>query len=474
MFVEGGGTMAQLQRGMRNMTEGGVAGHIFAFALPLLAGSFLQQLYNMVDSWVVGKYVGDSALAAVGVGFPVIFMFTSLFMGLSNGGTVVIAQFYGAGKLDRVRDAVDTIYTSFVAAAIPVTVLALLAVEPMLWLLRVDQSVYHEAWVYLMVVCAGLIGTIGYNLNAGILGGLGNSRSTLLFLATAAVMNIILDLALVLWAGLGVLGVALGTIISQAFSWLFGLFYINRRYPQIAIRPFCRRFDRQLFRQIMGIGLPAGIQMSLVAVGSMVIMSKVNSYGEAYTAGYNVGYRLDQLAFLPVQSLSNAVTAFVGQNMGAKRLDRARRGVRVTVVSAVVWSLAMAALLIPCGPLFISIFSSTPAVISAGAAYLRGIMPFYVLFAVFFTLNNAMRGAGESVFPMVNTILSLILLRVPAVYLLADHFGPAYMYYGFGVGWAVGFAATLAYYLSGRWRRRGSLADRDGASAAAPPTGDPL
>ena len=174
--------MTETQRGLRNMTVGGVAGHIFAFALPLLAGSFLQQLYNMVDSWVVGKYVGDSALAAVGVGFPVIFMFTSLFMGLSNGGTVVIAQFYGAGHMDRVRDAVDTIYTSFICAAIPVTALAVAAVKPILWLLRVDQSAYHDAWVYLMVVCAGLIGTIGYNLNAGILGGLGNSRSTLLFL----------------------------------------------------------------------------------------------------------------------------------------------------------------------------------------------------------------------------------------------------------------------------------------------------
>lgn len=441
------------------MTVGSPAGHIFYFALPLLAGSFLQQLYNMVDSFVVGKYVGDSALAAVGVGFPVIFMFTSLFMGLSNGGTVVIAQFYGAGRMDRVRDAVDTIYTSFVCAAVPVTLAALLAVKPMLWLLRVDESAYHEAWVYLMVVCAGLMGTIGYNLNAGILGGLGNSRSTLLFLSIAAVMNIFLDFALVLWADMGVLGVALGTIISQAFSWLFGIFFINRRYPQIRIRPFCRRFDRELFRQIMGIGLPAGIQMSLVAVGSMVIMSKVNSYGEAYTAGYNVGYRLDQLAFLPVQSLSNAVTAFVGQNIGAKRLDRARRGVRVTVGSAVVWSLAMTALLIPCGPFFISIFSQTPAVIDAGAAYLRGIMPFYALFAVFFTLNNAMRGAGESVFPMVNTILSLILLRVPSVYLMAAYFGPMYMYYGFGVGWAVGFAATVAYYLSGRWLRHGSLAE---------------
>ena len=457
------------QSGLRNMTAGGVAGHIFAFALPLLAGSFLQQLYNMVDSWVVGQYVGDSALAAVGVGFPVIFMFTSLFMGLSGGGTVVIAQFYGAGKLDRVRDAVDTIYTAFVWAAVPVTALALLAVEPILWLLRVDQSAYHDAWVYLMVVCAGLIGTIGYNLNAGILGGLGNSRSTLQFLATAAVLNIILDLTLVLWAGLGVLGVALGTIISQAFSWLFGLFYINRRYPQIVIHPFSRRFDRQLFRQIMGIGLPAGIQMSLVAVGSMVIMSKVNSYGEAYTAGYNVGYKVDQMAFLPVQSLSNALTAFVGQNMGARREDRARKGVRVGVVSAVAWSVIMAAVLIPLGPALIGFFSETPAVVSAGTAYLRGIMPFYVLFAVFFTLNNAMRGAGESVFPMVNTVLSLILLRVPAVYLMANRFGPEFMYYGFGVGWAAGFAATVIYYLSGRWKRRGSLADRD-----APPTGDPL
>lgn len=465
--------MTETQRGLRNMTVGGVAGHIFAFALPLLAGSFLQQLYNMVDSWVVGKYVGDSALAAVGVGFPVIFMFTSLFMGLSNGGTVVIAQFYGAGHMDRVRDAVDTIYTSFVCAAIPVTALAVAAVKPILWLLRVDQSAYHDAWVYLMVVCAGLIGTIGYNLNAGILGGLGNSRSTLLFLATAAVLNIFLDLALVLWAGLGVLGVALGTIISQAFSWLFGLFYINRRYPEITIRPFSRRFDRQLFGQIMGIGLPAGIQMSLVAVGSMVIMSKVNSYGEAYTAGYNVGYRLDQLAFLPVQSLSNAVTAFVGQNIGAQRVDRARRGIRVTVASAVIWSLAMTALLIPCGPFLISQFSNTSAVIDAGAAYLRGIMPFYGFFAVFFTLNNAMRGAGESVFPMVNTVLSLILLRVPSVYLIANRFGPECMYYGFGVGWAVGFAATVLYYFSGRWKRRGSLAET-GASASPPLEKDPL
>ena len=440
------------------MTVGSPAGHVFAFALPLLLGSFLQQLYNMVDSWAVGRYVGDGALAAVGVGFPILFMFTSLFIGLSNGGTVVIAQFYGAGKLGRVRDAVDTVYTTFVCAAVPVTLLAVALVKPILFIMRVEEAAYAEAWLYLTVVCAGLAGSIGYNLNAGILGGLGNSRTTLLFLAVSSVLNIILDLVLVIPLGLGVLGVALGTIISQAFSWLFGLFYINRHYPQIAIRPFCFRFDQQLFREIMGIGLPAGTQMSLIAVGSMAVMSKINSYGKEFTAAYNVGSRLDQLAFLPIQSLSNAVTAFVGQNIGAKRMDRARQGIRVTVLSSVLWSL-VCLVLIPLGPSLIAFFSDTPAVVQSGTAYLKCIMPFYIPFSVMFCLNNAMRGAGESVFPMVDVILSLILLRVPAVYWLANHYGPDYMYYGIGIGWVLGFLLSVIYYASGRWKRHGSLAE---------------
>ena len=444
--------------GLRNMTVGSPAGHIFYFALPLLLGSFLQQLYNMVDSWVVGNYAGDASLAAVGVGYPVIFMFTSLFMGLSGGGTVVIAQFYGAGNMGRVRDAVDTVYTAFMASAIPITLLALGLVKPVLLLMQVQADAWAESWLYLTVVSAGLVGAIGYNLNAGILGGLGNSRTTLLFLAISSVMNIVLDLVFVLGLGMGVLGVALGTIISQAFSWLFGLFYINRRYPAIAIRPFCRRFDRALFRQIMGIGLPAGIQMSLVALGAMVVMSKINSFGKEFAAAYNVGSKLDSLAFLPVQSLSNAVTAFVGQNTGAKRPDRVRRGIRMTVAASVVWSAVML-VLIPLGPTLVGFFSDTPAVIHSGTVYLRCIMPFYALFSVMFCLNNAMRGAGDSLFPMLDVIFSLILVRVPAVYWFADHYGPDYMYYGVGVGWCVGFTLSVVYYLSGRWKRKGNLAD---------------
>ena len=445
--------------GMRNMTEGSPAGHLLAFSLPLLAGSFLQQFYNMVDSWVVGNFVGDSALAAVGIGWPVVFMFSSLFMGLANGGTVVIAQFYGAGKPDRVRDAVDTIYTAFVFAAIPVTLIAMGLVYPLMVILRVDSAAWADTFTYLIVVCGGIIGTIGYNLNSGILGGLGNSRTTLLFLSVSTVMNIVLDLLFVVVFRWAVFGAAFATILSQAASWLFGLFYINRKYPDFAIRPFCRRFDKKLFAQIMGIGLPAGLQNSLVAIGSMAVLSKINSFGQNFTAAYNVGSKIDSLAFLPIQSLSTAVTAFVGQNIGARRLDRARQGIRFTVLCAVVWSVACLAI-IPVGPQLVSIFSDTPEVMAIGGMYLRSIMPGYILFSVMFSLNNAMRGAGDSMFALIDVILSLILVRVPMVYFLANRFGPDYMFYGITLGWVVGCLLSVGYYISGRWKRKGSLADR--------------
>ena len=450
--------MAQ-SKGLRNMTVGNPAGHIFYFALPLLAGSFLQQFYNMVDSWVVGNFVGDGALAAVGVGAPVIFLFSSLFMGVSNGGTVVIAQFFGAGKPERVRDAIDTVYTAFVCGAVPLSVIAVLLVRPLLFALRVEDAAYAEAYTYLLVVCAGLVGTIGYNLNSGILRGLGNSRTTLLFLAVSTVLNIALDLLFVLVFRWGVFGAALATIIAQASSWLFGLVYINRAYPDYAIRPFCFRFDRELFREIMRIGLPSGLHMSLVALGSMVVMSKINSYGHDFTAAYNVGSKLDSMAFLPIQSLASAVVAYVGQNMGAKQMDRVRKGVRITVFSSLAWAAVML-VLIPLGPTLIGFFSDTPAVIEAGARYLECIMPFYLLFSVMFCLNNAMQGAGDSMFSMINAILSLILVRVPMVYYLANRFGPDYMYYGIGIGWVVGCTLSIVYYFSGRWKRFGSLADK--------------
>ena len=452
------------ESGIRNMTAGSPFRHILMFTLPLLAGNFLQQFYNMVDSWVVGNYVSDGALAAVGVGFPVIFLFTSLFSGIATGGTVVIAQAFGGGRPDRVRSAIDSLYTAFIRSILPITAAALLLVvyggyfvatalvNPLMTVLRVDPAAWAETRTYLLVVCAGLVGSIGYNLNAGILGGMGNSSTTLLFLAVSTILNIFLDLALVLAVPLGVLGVALGTVIAQLCSWLFGIWYINRRYPQLAIHPFNGIFDRKLFCEIIRIGLPSGIQMSLVALGAMGVLSKVNSYGKAFTAGFNVGNKLDTLSFLPVQSLAAAVISFVGQNMGASREDRVRQGVRITVTMAVVWTVLSSALVVWLSVPLSRIFSPDPAVIAASARYLQCVMPPYVLFAILFVLNSAMRGAGDSLYPMVNVVASVILLRVPFLYLLANRFGPDAMYWSYGIGWAVACALSVYHYAAGKWR----------------------
>ena len=444
----------------RNMTVGSPAGHILAFSLPLLAGSFLQQFYNLVDSWVVGNYVSDAALAAVGMGFPVMTFFQSLFIGLSTGGTVIIAQYYGAGKGEEVKNAVDTIYTAFMRSVIPVTVVALLLLKPMLWLLRVDESAYHEAFVYLAVVTVGLIGTIGYNFNAGILNGLGNSQTTLIFLALAAVMNIVLDLVFVLVFDMGVFGVAFATILAQAFSWLFGIFYINRKYPEIAIHPFNGRLDGKLLRKIIEIGLPTGLQMSLVSIAVMGVTSKVNSFGtETYGAGFNVGNKLNSMAFLPVQSLCSAVTAFVGQNMGANKADRAVRGTWATVAMSGVWTAISTVILLKWGDVLAGLFTPEQGVVDATVVYLNCVMPPYILFTTFYVICAALRGAGDSLFPMVNTIASMLLLRLPALYFLANTYGPEYMYWGYAVGWVVGCALSVGYYCSGRWKKKGSLAN---------------
>ena len=444
----------------RNMTVGSPTGHILAVALPLLAGSFLQQFYNLVDSWVVGNYVSEAALAAVGMGFPVMTFFQALFIGLSTGGTVVIAQYYGAGKPEEVRNAVNTIYTAFVRSVIPVTVGALALLKPMLWLLRVDEGAYHETFIYLAVVTVGLVGTIGYNLNSGIMGGLGNSQTTLIFLVIAAVMNIVLDLVFVLVFGMGVFGVALATALAQGCSWLFGMVYINRKYPEIAIHPFNGYLDGKLLRKIIEIGLPTGLQMSLVSIGVMAVTSKVNSFGtEIYGAGFNVGNKLDSMAFLPVQSLCSAVTAFVGQNMGANKPERATRGTWIAVAISGVWTLISAVILLRWGDVCAAVFTPEAAVVDATVIYLNCIMPPYILFTTFYVLCASMRGAGDGVFPMINTIASMLVLRVPALYYLANHYGPEYMYWGYAVGWVVGCGLSVWYYWTGRWKKKGSLAN---------------
>ncbi len=450
---------------MTDMTQGDPRKLILMFSVPLLIGNVFQQLYNMVDSIVVGNYVGKIALAAVGSCFPIIFLLSSLFMGLGMGASIMISQFYGAKELQNVTDTANTIYTAMMIGAIPLSILGILVSGPILSLTQVPADTFGSAQLYMNIVFLGMIGNIGYNVNAGILQGLGDSKTPLIFLVISCIINIVLDLTFVINFDMGVAGVALATIIAQAVSWFVGIYYINHKYDFLTIHPFKFRFHKELFLKAMKLGVPSGIQNAVFSIGTLAIQSLVNSGGSAFMAGFNGANKLDTFAFMPIESFSRAVTTYVGQNMGAGRLDRVKKGVRESLILSISIGVSLGIFVILTGRYMMMMFSRDPAVIDAGMAYLNRVLPFYAMLATLFILNGVMRGAGESLIPMFSSILSLWLARVPAAYILNHFFGKEATFFCYMIGWIVGLSITIYFYKRGDWQRRAA-----GIVGEKPPT----
>ena len=446
------------EHGAIDMTHGSPTRLIVLFSLPLLVGNIFQQLYNMVDSMVVGRFVGSSALTAVGTGFPIIFLLASLFLGFSMGATVIIAQYIGAGDRAAVARTVDTIYSALLVIFLPLTLLGILVSGPLLTLIRVPAEAYEQAKVYCMVVLGGIIGSLGYNVNSGIMQGLGDSKTPLLFLAIACVINIILDLVFVLVFSWGVFGVALATIIAQTCSWIFGIFYINWKYPFLHIRFFQMKIDRPLLGQVIRLGIPSAIQQCQFSVGILIMQALINGFGNDFAAGFTAANKIDTFAFMPIQSFATATTTYVGQNIGAGRLDRVRSGTRRALLLGTLVCMAITAVVIPLRRPLLMLFNQEPAVVAAGEAYLlRVLTPMFVL-AVMFILSSVLRGAGATTVPMVASIISLWAARVPAAYLLAYLFGPEELYWSYLFGWLLGVIICAVSYLRGKWKDKGVVA----------------
>lgn len=438
-----------------NMTKGSPYKLLIMFSIPLLIGNAFQQLYNTVDSIVVGQFVGGEALAAVGAGFPIMFALLALFMGLGMGGTVLVSQFYGAEDYDSLNRTIGTVYRIVLLGSIPVAVLGFFIARPLLVMLNVpDDGTLTLAVSYLQIILIGMTGSIGFNINAGILQGLGDGVSSLLFLAIATVTNIILDLLFVIVFNWGVPGVAMATISSQWLSWILGMIYINRKYNFIKISIKDSQFDPKLAREVVRIGIPSSIQQVMFSVGAMVLNSLINSYGSSYMAGYNAGHRLDTFVFLPIQSSSIAITTFVGQNIGAKRLDRVQQGLKAGLIISGGLAIVTSLILYPLSPYAMRLFTQEGAIINAGVEYLHAILPFYFMLAALFIYNGTLRGVGQTMIPMVSSFFSLWIVRVPAAYLLAGNFGKEYIFYSFPIGWAVGIAVSGLYYHFAPWRER--------------------
>ncbi|XOQ48646.1 MAG: Multidrug resistance protein MdtK [Eubacteriales bacterium] len=446
--------------GATDMTFGNPYKLLFAFSIPLLLGNVFEQLYNMVDSIVVGNFVGEKALAAVGTGFPIIFMLSSLFIGLGIGSTIMISQYYGAKDFENIQNTINTIYIAMMVGTIPLTIMGILFSEPLLRLMKVpDDGTLAMAKVYLVVIFAGIIGNLGYNINAGILQGLGDSRTSLLFLLVATIINIVLDLLFTVAFGWGVFGVAFATIIAQFCSWVFGITFINRHFSFIHIQPLKHKFHKELFQKAIKLGIPSGIQQALFSIGIMVMQTLVNSYGSAFMAGFNGANKIDTFAFMPILSFSTAVTTYVGQNIGASKLERVKSGTKAGLVLAVGSSIVISAIVYPLSASIMRMFNPNPEVISAGVAYLHCVLPFFFVLAILFVLNAVLRGAGEMVVPMISTFVSLWFVRVPAAYLIADHFGKEQIYFSYAIGWAAGVLISYPYYRFGKWKKKSIVSD---------------
>ena len=442
-------------QGAVDMTHGSPTRLILRFSLPLLVGNIFQQLYNMVDSVVVGQFVGSSALTAVSTGFPIIYLLSSLFIGFSVGATIMIAQYIGAGDKASVACTVDAIYSALLIAVVPLTLLGVLACGPLLTLIRVPAEAYDQARVYCMVVLGGIIGSLGYNLNAGILQGLGDSRTPLIFLAVACGINVVLDLVFVLAFHWDVFGVALATIIAQFSSWVFGIFFINRKYAFLHIRFFQMKLDRRLLRQVLRLGVPSAVQECQFSLGILIMQALINGFGNSFVAGFGAANKIDTFAFMPIQSFSTATTTYVGQNIGAGELERVRKGSRRAMALSTLVCIAITAVIIPLRRPLLMLFNTEPDVVAAGEAYLLRALTTMFILAIMYIVNAVLRGAGATAVPMVSSILSLWLVRVPAAWLLSVQLGPEALYWAYPIGWSVGLAISTVFYLRGRWQGRG-------------------
>lgn len=440
---------------MINMTEGRPASLIIKFSLPLLAGNLLQQMYNLVDSVVVGQLVGKEALAAVGSTNILNFLLVSFFSGLGLGFTILVSQFLGAKDSANIKRTIDTAYITAVVGAIAVTIIGLFITNPLLRLMNTPLGPTHDmSSSYLRILFIGTIGTFGYNLNAGILQGLGDSVSSLKFLATATVLNIVLDLVFVAVFGWGVAGAAWATIISQIVSLLLGLYYIFKKLRLSTFSLKALEFDSRIFSEVIRIGLPGGIQNMLFSLGTMAIQRLVNGYGPTYMAGFSISGRIDSLAFMPIASFATAVTTYTGQNVGANKLDRVKKGHIATQLISSAVCIVISAVVFLGARFLMSLFSPEEEVIMAGIEVLHRLMPCYVLVSVLFILNSVLRGAGESIFPFIASMTSFLLFRMPAAYVLDYFFGRTEIGWCYGIGWFFGLCVAIPYYLSGKWKKR--------------------
>lgn len=444
--------MADTKR-ITDMTQGSPWKHILTFTLPLLVGNLFQQFYNLVDSVVVGNYVGADALAAVGTCGSLGFLFFSLSSGLAIGIGILAAQFFGARDDGMIRATVANSTYILVGTGLAVSLLGYLLAPNLLRLLQVPEEIFPMSLIYLRVTSLGIVAVALYNGVASLLRALGDSKSPLYFLILSCFLNIALDLTFVLYLHLGVYGVALATIISQFFSFLVSAVYAWKKVPYFRLTKQEWRADRRIIRRCMSLGIPMALQSSLIALSTMVLQGVVNGFGQTVMASYTVVGKVEQLVQMPFSALGAAITSFAGQNLGAGKIDRVKQGYKVSWLLVLGLSLVMIPFFWLCGRWTVNCFVKDADVINIGARALLIDCFFYFPLGMIYVPRGLLNGCGDTRFSLINGT-SEVVCRILFASLLTRI--PGIGYWGIwltqGLTWTVTGLVCIHRYVRGKWQ----------------------
>ena len=445
----------------KDMTQGAPWQRIMEFAIPMLIGNLAQQLYNTVDSIVVGKFVGDNALAAVGSASPILNLLLALFVGVSTGAGIIVSQHYGAGDREKLGTAIGNCITLAAIASVLSMVLGLLITDPMLKLLNTPESIIGWCSDYLKIFFLGAAGFTFYNILSGILRGMGDSVSALLFLLVACFLNIGMDVYFVAVLEMGVAGVSLATVLAQAVSAVFCLIKLLNMRSVFQLTPASLKLRRDSALRILQVGVPSGITQAIMSLSMLVVQSLTNSLGEFVVACNVIIMRVDGFAMMPNMSFGQAMSVYTGQNVGAQKPDRVNQGLKQGGLMAVGFACVITACLLLFGKYMFGLFTETAALIDLAYRMMR-IMAFgYITIAVTQVLGGIMRGAGDTVTPMWISLFTTIGLRVPIAYVLAwitrceewPNGRPEALSISLLVPWVLGAVISAVAYRRGKWRK---------------------
>ena len=438
-----------------SITEGVIWKQMLMNFFPILLGTFFQQMYNTIDTIIVGRFVGTNALAAVGAAGALTGVLVGFFTGMASGATVVVSQRCGAGDGEGVSKAVHTGMALAIVAGIMITVLGIAFTPAVLKLTNTPEAVFEDAKLYTMVYFAGGIALVIYNVGSGIMRALGDSKRPMIYLMICCVVNIVLDLFCIVVLKMGVAGAALATTASQIVSAILVVLHLMRLDGEAKLHLKQIRFDRTILSEILKIGIPSGLQSTMYSVSNLIIQAGINSFGSVTAAAWTAHDRMCSINWMVVSAFGVAITTFVGQNFGAQKYDRVRKSVRVCMGMAIVTIGLLAVITIVFGRPILGIFTGDPEVIDMGMKVVWYINPFYVMYVPIEVFSGAMRGTGDSVMPTIITCVGVCLLRVVWIFGVVSIWNSVMMLaLAYGVTWTVTSTVFGIYYLQGGWLRK--------------------